>query len=53
MPRSTPHQRLRVVELRAKHPELSNRAISVRIGLSEKVVGSILLIARKTAPKGE
>ena len=47
--RSTREQRLRVIELRTKHPALTYAAIAVRVGVSIEIVRGVFREARKAA----
>jgi hypothetical protein len=47
----TPIQvRLRILKLRADHPDLTVRAIALRMGVNEKTVGQILRVATTQKP---
>jgi len=50
--RTTTEQRARVIELHKKHPDLSNRVIAERIGVSIPTVRNVIRVA-KTAKAGD
>jgi len=44
--RTTTEQRARVIELHKKHPDLSNRVIAERIGVSIPTVRNVIRVAK-------